>query len=199
MHRELTAQADVPQMRDQPRFQAALDLVALPTAVSAARMFVANTMRQWGATFIEPDMEAIAAELVSMAVAATGPAEGASWQDIRKIGAIKVCLVGWQRHIVVEVSDEHRGELVLPTGVELPSDHGLGLINLRAGRWGSCLIASGRVMWAELPVYERTPAGLPRRTRRPPSTPHSDTSGSKPPDEAHAEVLGRVRDGLKRP
>lgn len=185
-------------MRDQPRFQAALDLVALPTAVSVARMFVANTMRRWGATFIEPDMEAIAAELVSLAVAATGPAEGASWQDIRKIGAIKVCLVGWQKHIVVEVSDEHRDELVLPAGVELPGDHGLGLINLRAGRWGSCLIASGRVMWAELPVYERTPAGLPWRTRRPPSTPHSDTGGSQQPDEAHAEVLGRVRDGLKR-
>jgi hypothetical protein len=194
---ELPVQAEVPRMREQPRFAAALDLVALSTAVTVARMFVADTLRRWGAMFIEPDMEEVAAELVALAVEATGPAEGTSWTDIQRIAAIKVCLVGWSRHIVVEVADEHDQELVLHEDVVLPEDGGLGLVDARAGCWGSSLTPTGRVMWAELAVYERTSAGLPRRARRPSPTPRSQVGGSQP-DEMYSELLRRVRDGLER-
>ncbi|MGH3620664.1 MAG: S-adenosylmethionine decarboxylase family protein [Sciscionella sp.] len=132
---ELPVQAELPRMREQPRFSAVLDLVALPTAVTVTRLFVADTLRRWGAMFIEPDMEEVAAELVCLSVEATGPAEGTSWQDIQRIGAIKVCLVGWSKHIIVEVSDEHDQELALHEDVELADDSGLGLIDTRAGRW----------------------------------------------------------------
>ncbi|WP_410597234.1 hypothetical protein [Amycolatopsis sp. lyj-23] len=89
----------------------------------------------------------------------------ASWvfRPIQDEDAIKVCLIGWNRHIVVEVVDEHDQELVLPDDIVLPGDSGLGLVDARGGRWGSRLTQTGRVMWAELAVYERTPAGLPRR------------------------------------
>ncbi|WP_409184908.1 hypothetical protein F9C11_11865 [Amycolatopsis sp. VS8301801F10] len=60
-------------MREQPRFTAELGLVALPTAVPVVRMFVADTLRRWRAMFIEPDMEDVAAELVTLSVQATGP------------------------------------------------------------------------------------------------------------------------------
>ncbi|WP_410613958.1 ATP-binding protein [Amycolatopsis sp. lyj-109] len=188
---DLPADVKVPGMREQPRFSAAIDLVALPTAAKVARLFVADTLRRWGAMFIEPDMEAVAAELVALSVKATGPAEGTSWQDIRTIGTIRVCLVGWRRHIVVEVSDEHDQELVLPEEAELPHDSGLGLVDARADRWGSCLTYSGRVMWAELAVYERTGAGLPRRNPKP--TPHPRA----PLPTQDPDLLQRVLNGLK--
>jgi hypothetical protein len=160
-------------------------------------MFVSDTLRRWEAMFIEPDMEDVAAELVALSVEATGPDEGTSWQDIQRIGAIKVCLVGWSRHIVVKVADEHDQELALSDDVALPEDSGIGLIDARAERWGSRLTQAGRVMWAELAVYEPTPAGLPQRRRRPSPTPRSQTSGQQH-DEAYFEHLHRVRDGLKR-
>jgi hypothetical protein len=197
---EMPAYVAVPAPRrsEQPRCMAAIDLVALPTAVAVARMFVSDTLHRWEAMFIEPDMENIAAQLVALSVEATGPDEGTSWQDIQRIGAIKVCLVGWSRHIVVEVADEHDQELVLSDDVALPEDSGIGLIDMRAGRWGSRLTQTGRVMWAELAVYERTAAGLPRRTRRPQPPSPVDISEPRQPDKAHTEMLCRVRDGLKR-
>ncbi|UOZ10188.1 hypothetical protein [Amycolatopsis sp. WQ 127309] len=97
---ELPIEAEVPRMRERPRFSAALDLVALPTAVTVARMFVSDALRRWGAMFIEPDMEEVAAELVALSVAATGPAEGASWTDIIELNPITLRLLGYQRHIV---------------------------------------------------------------------------------------------------
>ncbi|MEV6908330.1 hypothetical protein [Amycolatopsis sp. NPDC051071] len=72
-------------MREEPRFHASLDLVALPTAVPVARMFIADTLHRWHALFIEEHMEAVAAELVSLAVAATGPAAGTSWSDLTEL------------------------------------------------------------------------------------------------------------------
>lgn len=194
---ELPVQAEVPRMREQPRFSAVLDLVALPTAVSVARMFVADTLRRWGAMFIEPDMEKVAAELVALAVEATGPDEGTSWSDITELKPITLRLLGYQRHIVFEVTDEHDEELALPEDVELSDDRGLGLVDARAGRWGSRLTQTGRVMWAELAVYERTGAGLPRRTRRPSPTPRSQMGGRRH-DEAYYEFLGTVLEKLER-
>ncbi|WP_143268929.1 ATP-binding protein [Amycolatopsis vastitatis] len=196
---EPAAHVDVPVPRtgEQPRSLAAIDLVALPTAVAVARMFVADTLRRWEAMVIEPDMEAVAAELVTLSVKATGPAEETSWQDIQRIGAIKVCLMGWSRHIVVKVADQHDQELVLSDDVALPGDSGIGLVDARAGRWGSRLTQTGRVMWAELAVYERTPVGLPRRRRTPSPSPRNRISGQQH-DEAYSDLLHRVRDGLKR-
>lgn len=194
---ELPVQAEVPRMREQPRLSASLDLVALPTAVSVARMFVVDTLRRWGAMFIESDMEEVAAELVALAIEATGPNEGTSWTDITELKPITLRLLGYQRHIVFEVTDEHDEELALPEDVELPDDRGLGLVDARAGRWGSRLTQTGRVMWAELAVYERTRAGLPRRERRPSPTPRSQTSGDRR-NEDDSGLLRRVRDGLER-
>jgi hypothetical protein len=192
---ETLDQAEVPRMREAPRFSAALDLVALPTAITVARLFVADTMRRWGALFIEPDMEAITAELVTFAVLDTGPEEGTNWRDIRKIGSIKVCLIGFRKHIVVEVADEHNEALARPDDGERREDAGLGLVDARSKRWGSCLTPRGRVMWAELGVYERTAAGLPRRAVTPSPRPRQP---SVPPRMPNVDLLRRVRDGLEK-
>lgn len=193
VHGELPVHTEVPRMREEPRFHASLDLVALPTAVSVARMFVADTLRRWRALFIEEHMEAVAVELMSLAVAATGPSEWTSWSDLTELSPIGLRLLGYQRHIVFEVSDTHIEALELTD--DLPPDRGLGLVSALANRWGSLAVPHGRVNWAEFDVYERTKAGLPRRP---------DTASPKPPASSHEplpecdqELLQRIRNGLE--
>lgn len=94
---DVPVQADVPRMREEPRFLDTLDLVAMPTAVTVARMFVSSTLSRWHALFIEDYMTAVAVELVSLAVEATGPGTK----------PITLRMLGYQRHIVFEVTDTH--------------------------------------------------------------------------------------------
>jgi len=192
----LPVTAGVPRMRQQPRFTAELGLVALPTAVPVVRMFVADTLRRWRAMFIEPDMEDVAAELVTLSVQATGPGDDTAWQDLREIAAITVCLVGWRRHIVLEVTDQHPEELARPDDEPLPGTSGLGLVDARASRWGSCRTPRGRVNWAELAVYERTAAGLPKRDVKPSLYPHD--AYAPPASEDYPVFLQRVVDRLEQ-
>lgn len=165
VHGELPVHTEIPRMREEPRFCDSLDLVALPTAVSVARMFVADTLRRWHALFIEEHMEVVAVEMVSLAVAATGPSEATSWSALTELSPIRLQLLGYQRHIVFEVTDTHTEALELAG--EAPPDSGLGLVTTLASRWGSAITPRGRVNWAELDVYERTEAGLPRRASTP--------------------------------
>jgi len=195
MSDDLPVQAEVPQMRDQPRFVDTLDLVALPTAVAVARMFIADTLTRWHALFVEDYMETLAVELVTLSVSATRPAEGTSWTDIAELNPIKLRLLGYRRHIVFEVTDVHDEALVLPNDRYVDESAGLGLVDALADRWGSFVAPRGRVIWAELAVYARTQAGLPKREREPsPSSPHSAAQSANPADP---ELLRRIRDGLE--
>ncbi|WP_143539484.1 ATP-binding protein [Saccharopolyspora spinosa] len=183
-------------MREEPQFLAALDLVALPTAVPVARMFIADTLRRWHALFIEDHMEAVAVELVSLSVQATSPAEDTSWTDITELNPITLRLLGYQRHIVFEVTDAHPEAFEITEDTELREDSGIGLVDGLANRWGSFVAPRGRVIWAELAVYERTKAGLPKRDRKP--TPYPRGSISPPASAADVKLLRRVRDGLEK-
>ncbi len=180
-------------MPEQPRYADSLHLVALSTAVPVARLFVAATLRRWKARFIAPDMESIAGALVAISVTHTGPTEGTSWTDITELRSIKLRLLGYAKNLVLEVIDEHGEALVIPEATELPEDSGLGLIDARAGRWGSYLTPRGRLTWAELAVFECTAAGLPVRTRRP--LPWRSSTPTLARDDA--DLLRRVRDGLE--
>jgi hypothetical protein len=190
------AQAEVSRMREEPRFLDSLDLVALPTAVPVARMFIADTLRRWHALFIEEHTEVVAVELVSLSVEATRPNEDMTWSDITGLNPITLRLLGYQRHIVFEVTDAHPKPLEQPEDVMLPEDSGLSLVDALASRWGSFMAPRGRVIWAELAVYERTEDGLPQRPVRPSPTPRGATNRSMPQHDA--DLLRRVRDGLER-
>jgi hypothetical protein len=155
-------QAEIPPMRKEPLFSASLDLVALPTAVNVARMLISNTLNHWHALFIEEYMQAVAVELVTLAVEATKPDEGTSWNDITELNPITLRMLGYRRHIVFEVTDVHPEALQLPEEGYLPDDSGLGLVDALTNRWGSSIEPRGRVTWAEPAVYERTEAGLPQ-------------------------------------
>lgn len=192
---DLPVQADVPRMREAPRFLDSLDLVALPTATPVARMFIADTLRRWHALFIEDYMNAVAVELVSLSVEATRPAEGTSWTDITELNPIRLRMLGYRRHIVFELADAHDKALELPEDTELPDDTGLGLVDALANRWGSFVTPQGRVTWAELAVYECTKAELPKRDHK--LLPRPGAPTMQPPRTPNVELLRRVRDGLE--
>lgn len=193
---DLPGQAEVPRMREQPRFVDTLDLVALPSAVAVVRLFIADTLHRWDALFIEEHMKTVGVELVTLSVNATRPAEGTSWQDITELKPIKLRLLGYQRHIAFEVTDAGKEALVLPTDRYVDESSGLGLVDALASRWGSSVTPRGRVNWAELAVYERTEAGLPKRERRP--SPSSRRSTAQPAPTVDNDLLQRIRDGIER-
>jgi hypothetical protein len=193
---DLPVQAEVPQMREEPRFVDTLDLVALPSAVAVARLFIADTLRRWDALFIEEHMEAVGVELVTLSVTATRPAEGTPWQEITELKPIKLRMLGYRRHIIFEVTDAGDEALDLPLDRYVDESSGLGLVDVLANRWGSSVTPRGRVNWAEIAVYERTEAGLPKRERRP--SPWSRGSTLQPAPVLDRELLQRIRDGIER-
>ncbi|MEV6241057.1 ATP-binding protein [Lentzea sp. NPDC051838] len=186
---ESLKQAAVPAKPERPRFRRELGLVALPTAITVARIFVNDTLRQWDALFIEDHIARLAVELVELSIRDTGPT------DERPTGRIRLQMLGYERHIVFEVTDSAKELLVLDLAHTVPEGEGLGLIDAVADRWGSFMAPRGRVNWAEIAVYGRTKAGLPVRDPRPPawSPPPSDEPAETPGDD----FLRRVYDRLK--
>lgn len=184
---------------EEPRREASVGLVALPTAISVGRMFVANTLYRWRFRSVEERLQAITAELVRIAVEATGPVERTSWTGIAELSSIKMRMLGFDDRIVIEVVDRHNQTLFLADDDAAAEDQGgLPLIDALAARWGSHIDPiRGRVMWAAVTVYQLTDKGLPKR--KPP------TARTRQPSESSATRLSadtrtmqRVRDGLKR-
>lgn len=140
--------------RKRPRFQASIDLVAIPSAVTVSRLFIASTLRRCGALFIEPDLGQVAAELVALSVAKTGPGV-VNWPEIHNLNPITVNLVGYDEHFLVEVAD------VVPYKPATPEEAGFGtgqgsqVVDALARRRGAYPASWGRVVWAELGLYER--------------------------------------------
>jgi len=93
---DLPTHAEVPRMREEPRFIDNLELVALPMAVPVARMFIFDTLKRWRALFIEDYMAAVAVELVTLSVEQTG--------ESKVPNPITLRMLGYQRHIVFEVT-----------------------------------------------------------------------------------------------
>lgn len=135
---------------------ATLGLVALPTAVSVAGMFVASTLHRWGARFVEDSMQRVTAELVKIAVADTGPAERVSWTGIGTLSSIRLRMLGFEDRLVIEVVDSHNEPLFLAEDAGTPEDRGLPLVDALASRWGSYIdpvrgrVCGGRLRCIEL-------------------------------------------------
>jgi hypothetical protein len=181
-----------PEMRDRPRLFDDLGLVALPTAVSCARMFAEYTLTKWGAsTFVVADALVIIGELVTLSVQDTGVADDTvRWSELEQLNRVVVRFLGFARHVVIEVWDTAPEPAVLPDdGLgKLPT--GLHLVDVTANKWGSIASPQGRLTWAEIAVYDRTESGLPIRRRQPRSQPVT------PAPLLDEEVLRRVREGL---
>lgn len=147
MTAEATNEMEVPPyLTEEPCCTRSIDLVALPSAVTIARLFVSSTLNHWKARFIETDAELVAAELVKHSVSSSAP--GSNWHHGHRLDYIVLRLVGYEQAIVLEVWD------VFP---DLPAQQdeeavGLALVGARAKRWGSNPTKWGRMRWAEFDV-----------------------------------------------
>jgi hypothetical protein len=178
-----------------PRFIRSIDFAALPSAVSCTRLFVASTLERWGARFIEADAELLAVELVRHSVRACGVMdEDVRLSELDHLNVIHVRLLGFERTIGIEVWDNADQPARRPRHDQEGELHGLGLVDARAKNWGSSVAPRGRVVWAELDVYERTAAGLPQRAPRPSTRPKNETGWPMP--EHDLDFLERVRNGI---
>jgi hypothetical protein len=168
------------------RFTRSIDFAALPTAIICTRLFVASTLHLWRAQSLHADAELLAVTLVRHSVHVCGVIdEGVRLHGLAHLSTIQVRLLGFDRSIGIEVWD---------TGAEPADLHGLALIQARATDWGSSVTPQGRVSWAELAVYQRTQAGLPRRPRTPSRRPRDATNWPMPHHDL--DFLARVRHGL---
>jgi hypothetical protein len=190
---------DVPSVpapaRSEPRFGRSIDFAALPTAITCTRLFVASTLQLWGARFLEADAELLAVELVRHSVHACGVMDlGVRLYELDHLNVIHVRLLGFERTIGIEVWDNAEEPARLPEHDQTSEPRGLALVDTRAKDWGSTVTPQGRVVWAELDVYERTAAGLPHRVSRPSKQPKNESDWPAP--QYDLDFLGKVRDGL---
>lgn len=185
-----------PLPRPEPRFTRSIDFAALPTAIPCTRLFVASTLRRWGARFLEAAAEQLAVELVRHSVATCGVInEDVRLSELEDLTVIRLRLLGFERSIGIEVWDSATEPVQLRKHGQQNELHGLALVDARAKDWGSAVTSRGRVVWAELEVYERTAAGLPQRAPRPSAWVRSETNG--PAAQHDLNFLSRVRKGLE--
>lgn len=185
-------------VNEEPQRVATLSLVALPTALLVADLFVSNTLYRWRGRLIEDKMRAATGELVKIAVAASGVDERTSWTGITNLSSIKLRMMGFQHSITIEVIDRHREPLVLADDDQTPEDRGLPLVDTLATAWGSCVEPDYRVMWANFSIHQTTSAGLPkRRPREQLPAPHS-TAEPANLGSGDLDLMQQVLDGLRK-
>lgn len=154
-----------------------LQLVALPTAVSCAAMFVQFALGEWS-------LEAI--ETVAVQAARSMAAASVEAADPRVPGPLTVRVALRGEFLAVEVQD---GASPRATGPRLPAGvHDGGVGSARGG---------GRVMWCEVALPEHMAAAsvpLPQRERRP--SPAAAALGDEP--AVDPELMERILHGLSR-
>ncbi|KFU80769.1 hypothetical protein [Amycolatopsis lurida] len=180
-------------MNERPKHYDTLVLAALPTAVGSARSFVVSRLEQWQAPAVVGDAVQLVEELVASAVETTGiPDPAANWSSADRLELLTVTLLCFRRSIGIEVRDSDpypAPQLSELNTTSSPLQETLETVTLR---WGVMAFGRGKVVWAELPVYERADSGLP--IRRPNPTPYPRRPPEQRPD---IDLLRRVRDGLE--
>nr|WP_272919797.1 ATP-binding protein [Streptomyces sp. SID5468] len=151
-----------------------LDLAAVPTAVSCARMFIRHTLTCWKLSRLTETAELIASELVTNAVKATGiTTPQPSWGELEGLQLLRVRIHASKDSIVIQVWDADGEPLDLPTAgadEEPESGRGLFIVKSVARQVGRFYPRSGgKVVWAEL-TLEPTVPPLPRRAAKKPAS-----------------------------
>ncbi|WP_424185324.1 ATP-binding protein [Actinokineospora sp. G85] len=164
-------------MTDRTEQMDDLQLVALPSAVGCAEMFVRFSLTEWKLRSMRDDAGAVAADLARAVVAAADP-------DQPGIITARVRLSGG--NLVIEL--ESARPVQAPTA---PPGGRSGVDDLGPGR---------HMLWTMMPLPGGMDAGavpLPRRQRKP--SPEAarlaaeEAAGTHPPDP---DVLGRILYGL---
>ncbi|ANH95368.1 hypothetical protein A8713_10750 [Streptomyces sp. SAT1] len=169
-----------------------LNLAAVGSAVSVSRHFIRLSLSKWHARSIEGDAALVVSELVTNAVKVTGVLDRQpTWMEMETLSLVTVRLVGLDTSVVIEVWDTSQKMPVL----QKPDDdteggRGLLLVEETAKDWGSYRTPRGKLVWAEIPVPEATPATLPQRRK-------SERSSVRPAARADPWLLGSLLVGLQ--
>ncbi|MFJ1594103.1 ATP-binding protein [Kitasatospora albolonga] len=141
---------------------------------------------------IEGDAALVVSELVTNAVKVTGALDWQpSWVELETVSLVTARLVGLDTSVVIEVWDTSQQ---MPT-LQKPDDdteggRGLLLVEETAKDWGSYRTPRGKLVWAEIPVPEATPATLPQRRK-------SERSNVRPAVRADPWLLRSLLVGLQ--
>ncbi len=145
-----------------------LTLAAVPSAVSCARLFVGNVLRQWGFAHLVDTAELLTSELVTNSVKTTGITDPSPRSALLgEVHLIQVQLVLAADDLVIGVWDRDRRPPVLrEPDLDAEGGRGMFLIESMSRRWGcDHPTTGGKVVWFELGTAVRTTAsGLPIRT-----------------------------------
>jgi anti-sigma regulatory factor (Ser/Thr protein kinase) len=134
-----------------------LDLVAVPSAVGVARLWLRTTLTEWGAGWLVDDAWLVATELVTNAVEACRQADGdGGWCEAGLSKLVRLRLLGMAHTVAVEVWDRCPGEPRLRPVTDALAEGGLDLhvveaLSLRWG-WYPMRRGLGKVVWSELPA-----------------------------------------------
>ncbi|MEV3874480.1 ATP-binding protein [Streptomyces sp. NPDC049906] len=193
--RAMTAPADL-----ESSYANSITLVAVPTAVPVARMFVRALLEHWGVAEVADEVMLVASELVGNAVKAVGFADRApmTWEiTARHVIGVQLRIV--DAHLYVEVWD---GSAALPRrqAVSLDTEGGRGLILVENVCEGWDVFrpdVGGKVVWARLPLGRKVVPTVAKFV-----LPHRVPGATSPPNEAvkglaTAALLQRVLDGLR--
>ncbi|WP_125592381.1 hypothetical protein [Amycolatopsis balhimycina] len=135
----------------------------------------------------------LAEEMVSRSVAMTGPDESiVNWWALPTLELLTIRLFCLHRSIGLEVWDSApaTSEALLKTSEV--SCRLVEALHVTAARWGEVPDGRGRTVWAQLPVFERTERGLPKRPRNP--TPYPRRPAASGPA---VEVMERILRGIE--
>ncbi|MGV9340588.1 ATP-binding protein [Streptomyces sp. NPDC003688] len=152
----------------------ALDLAAVPTAVSCSRMFIRHTLMCWSLPHLVDEAELIVSELVTNATRATGITTlQPSWSELEGVQLIQVRVQASKDSIVLQAWDSGDEPLGLPAaGADGAAESGRGLYIVQSlARQVGCFYpkSGGKVVWAELPLDPPVPP-LPRHVAKKPAT-----------------------------
>lgn len=132
-------------MREKPFTFDDLGLVALPTAISCARLFAQYTLERWHApASVVADAAIVAAELVKLSV-----------QDAKQLSEVRVRLFAFRQYVGIEVWDAAT-EAVPVTAHVGEKPQGIDLVDILARRWTYGMYGNTRITWAEVAVFEQT-------------------------------------------
>ncbi len=115
-----------------------LDLAPSPASVGEARRFTVATLRRWGREDLTTSGALLVTELVTNAI-------------LHARTMVQLCLDRRDEFVRIEVRD---GSSIRPAvrdhGLDATTGRGLALVSMLAASWGVDLVASGKVVWAQL-------------------------------------------------
>ncbi|HEX3588500.1 MAG TPA: ATP-binding protein [Pseudonocardiaceae bacterium] len=159
-------------------------LVALPTAINCAELFVRFALTEWSLTAMLDEASDVAREL-------TGAAVEVSDQKSPQFITVRARVHG--DRLVVEV--ESKAKTRPPTNLNGPNGWRAGVVELRGGR--------SQLAWCELPLpggMDASSVPLPRRHHRKaaptPTTPDEVVTDLRHTSDVDEDVMRRILFGL---